>query len=554
MLKKFSAFLNENLRLSKTGFYLFSPVSILAVPLTIAGDDYKGPWLIGSFIGFALTLASFAIYLALQFLASKVKLAASWKLNLALISLVGFARGAIFYALLELFEIPQPSPLIQRLFNSTFITFIWLSTANVAIEVNRRYKRKYRAILSQMMIMNFRNSDGVDSGFATIAEELTLLQEGLRKTYSAAQQSRVSDAAMKKVAEELHLHIESALKPISKRLWLTSTYKYPQLKFWRLILDAMTQVRYPTYLVAFTLFLSGVILLAPEFGWEASLTTNIFGFIFFLALELSRQRIVRIFARFAKGINLFFVISVGVWTGVLSTIALRIYDGTGSYALAFYLSPYTSALVITASAITLALSDRKLILENLSNEVHGISQTSLLPFQSSQAASYIHNSLQSELTALAHEFEKVAAKPESGRNEALMEKLDALIRRSISEDFANFLESPAKRLDRVLDSWNQIIELKADIDQNLFANSARGNLFVQLVEESLANSVRKGKATQVTISAALTANQLQVVISDNGTFDQSSTPGMGSAWIERHSVGDWNFEVTSSGTTLKVEL
>jgi signal transduction histidine kinase len=326
------------------------------------------------------------------------------------------------------------------------------------------------------------------------------------------------------------------------------------LKFWRLILDAMTQVRYPTYLVAFTLFLSGVILLAPEFGWEASLTINIFGFIFFLSLELSRQRTVRAFSRSAKGINLFFVISVGIWTGVLTTIALRIYDGTGSFALSFYLSPYTSALVITASAISLALSDRKLILENLSNEVQEISKTSLLPFQSSQAASYIHNSLQSELTVLAHEFEKVAAKPESGRNEALMEKLDALIRRSISEDFANFLESPAKRLDRVLDSWNQIIELKTDIDQNLFTNSARGNLFVQLVEESLANSVRKGKATQVKISAALTANQLHIVISDNGTFDQSSTPGMGSAWIERHSVGDWNFEVTSSGTTLKVEL
>jgi signal transduction histidine kinase len=135
-----------------------------------------------------------------------------------------------------------------------------------------------------------------------------------------------------------------------------------------------------------------------------------------------------------------------------------------------------------------------------------------------------------------------------------MEKLDALIRRSISEDFANFLESPAIRLERVLDSWKQIIELTTSIDQSLFTDSARGNLFVQLIEESLANSVRKGRATKVNISASLSDSQLLVEINDNGTFDQSSTPGMGSAWIERHSVGDWNFEVTSSGTSLRVEL
>lgn len=554
MHKKFTSFLNENLRLSKSGFYLFSPISILAVPLTIAGDSYQDPWIIGTLLGLILTAITFIFYRAATLIAAKSGRSKNWQINLIAISAVGFLRGATFFALLEIVDIPQPSPLIQRLFNSTFVTFIWLATANVAIEVNRRYKRKYRAILSQMMIMNFRNNDGADTGFASIAEELTVLQEGLRETYSAAQQSSAGNAAMKKVAEELHLHIESALKPISKRLWVSSTYKFPQLKFWRLIIDAITQLKYPAYLVAFTLALSGVILLAPQLGLRSTLISSALGLIIFITLELLRVRAVASFARHTKTINFLFIFSVGIFTSALSTVALRIFDGSGSFLLGVILSPYTAVLIIVASAINLALSDRRLILENLSNEVRKISKTSMLPFQSSQAASYIHNSLQSELTALAHEFEKVAESPESGRSEALMEKLDALIRRSIGEDFANFLESPAKRLDRVLDSWSQIIALTTDIDIELFNDSARGNLFVQLVEESLANSVRKGKATKVNIHATLTANQLQVEISDNGTFDQSSTPGMGSAWIERHSVGEWSFESTSDGTVLRVEL
>lgn len=554
MRKKISTFLGENLRLSKSGYYLYAPVSFLAVPLTIAGHSNDRPWSVGSLIGLILTLLSFAVFWLLTTISSRIQQTPSWKVNLFTIAGVGFIRGAIFYALLELFDIAQPSPLPQRLFNSTFITLIWLTTACVAVEVNRRYKRKYRAILSQMMIINFRNNDGVDTGFANIAQELTLLQEGLRETYSAAAQSSASDAAMKKVAEELHSHIESALKPISKRLWLTSAYKFPQLKFWRLIIDAISQLKYPVVLVSITISLSGVILLAPQYGWRSPIITSAINLIFFLSLEFLRQKFVLAFPRAAKSANFSFVFLNGIVTSALTTIVLRIYDGSGSFTLGAILSPYTSALIIVGSAISLALSDRKLMFDNLTREVKEISESSLLPFQSSQAASYIHNSLQSELTVLAHEFEKVAADPGSGRSEALMEKLDALIRRSINEDFANFLESPATRLVRVLDSWSQIIELTTDIDQDLFLDSARGNLFVQLVEESLANSVRKGKATQVTVSATLDGNQLHVVIADNGTFDHGSKAGMGSAWIERHSVGDWNFDVTGSGTTLRVEL
>jgi hypothetical protein len=59
--KRFIIFLNENLRLSKKGFYLYSPVSIIAVPLAMSEDTYKNHWLIGTVVGFLLTLAIFAI-------------------------------------------------------------------------------------------------------------------------------------------------------------------------------------------------------------------------------------------------------------------------------------------------------------------------------------------------------------------------------------------------------------------------------------------------------------------------------------------------------------
>jgi hypothetical protein len=404
------------------------------------------------------------------------------------------------------------------------------------------------------MIMNLRSSDGTYPEFSAIAKELTTLQERLRKTHSKAENSIDRNAAMKEVAIDLHQHIDSAIKPISKRLWLTSVYRYPQLKFWRLLVDATAQLKYPTYLVALTLALSGLFLLAPDLGWSSSLVSNISFLTSFLLLDFSRKKLNARFSHLSRYVNIFFILSIGMWTSAVSTFVLNVYNGSGSFLLGVIVSPYASVLIVGVSAISLALSDRRLILQNLKREVQELSQESLLPFQSSHAASYIHNSLQSELTALALEFESESVKPEVGRSKALMEKLDALIRRSFGEDFANFIESPELRLARILDSWSQIIELKSTIDPLLFQDAGRGNLFVQLVEESLANAVRKGGATRVFISATLIENQLQVEITDNGTFDQRSTPGMGTDWIERHSDGDWSFEITTSGTVLRVQL
>jgi signal transduction histidine kinase len=124
----------------------------------------------------------------------------------------------------------------------------------------------------------------------------------------------------------------------------------------------------------------------------------------------------------------------------------------------------------------------------------------------------------------------------------------------MGEDFANFLESPEIRLDRVLASWNGIIALETSIDRDLFSDPARGNLFVQLIEESIANSVRKGHATEVKIRATFTGSRLEIDINDNGHFDKSSKPGLGTAWLERYAVGESKIDATESGTRLTVEL
>jgi signal transduction histidine kinase len=302
------------------------------------------------------------------------------------------------------------------------------------------------------------------------------------------------------------------------------------------------------------LTLSAFVNLSPASGFTYSTVTAISEFFAFILIEFVRRQIIGRAPNMKQMANLAFILTVGLITGGFSALTLHLFNGTGSFFLSLLFAPYLSALVLIGSTIKLALSDRREILENLSKGARRLTMSSSDSLQSSQAASYLHNSLQSELTALAHEFELVAENPDKEKSKAVLEKLESLIRRSMGEDFANFLESPEIRLDRVLASWNGIVTLKTSIDRALFSDPARGNLFVQLVEESLGNSVRKGQATQVKITATFIGSRLEIEIFDNGHFDKTSKPGLGSAWIERYAVGESKFDATESGTRLTVEL
>jgi hypothetical protein len=331
-------------------------------------------------------------------------------------------------------------------------------------------------------------------------------------------------------------------------------YEYPQLKMSRLIADAIWNLKYPFVPTIAVLVLSTFVGLAPASGATYAIGSGVALLISLCFFEFLRGRAVVTFSSMKARINLLFVSSIGLSSSFCSAFVLNLYNGGGSYFLSFVLSPYITAIIIVGSAIRLALSDRQEILSNLSKGAKRLTENTNHSLQSSQAASYIHNSLQSELTALAQQFEMVSTNPDKRESEIVLEKLDALIRRSMGEDFSNFLESPESRLDRVLQSWAEIVSLKVHIDRALFTDAARGILFVQLIEESLANSVRKGNATEIRITATFMSSRLQAEIEDNGKFNSGNGAGIGTAWIERFAVGDWSITPIEGGTLLKVEL
>lgn len=194
-------------------------------------------------------------------------------------------------------------------------------------------------------------------------------------------------------------------------------------------------------------------------------------------------------------------------------------------------------------------------MEKLRNKVARQKNANLDLVWHGNAASYLHNSLQSELTALALQLDSLASNPDPERNRVVMEKLEALVSQSKSEDFNNFMETPEARLMRVVNSWDGIAEIDLNIDPLIWKDSSRSSIVVSLIQEAVANSVRSGRANRVDVVGEYSKDSIFVTVTDNGSAQVTTDRrGIGSQWIDRIAISDWKLEETDKGRVLRVEI
>jgi signal transduction histidine kinase len=357
------------------------------------------------------------------------------------------------------------------------------------------------------------------------------------------------------LAATLRKEVEDELRPLSQRLWVRSIFDPPAMRIGSSARTAVRELNIRFTFIAF-IYLSIVTLnLIQLTGPRVAITYGALTYLFFFVLNQFRKGLSFRFNSSVAEINLFFVVFIGFAVNLGSTYILDLLKLSHSYSAAFLIAPTLPALIVAASFIELALSDRETLLEILTGEIRAKDSEYLESVRRGNAASYIHNSLQSELTSLVIQLDSIAANPDPVRSRLIMEKVESFISRSRSEDFKNFLETPELRLLRVIDSWEGIAEIEISLDKKIFEDQVRAALMVQLIEESLANAVRSGRANKVAVSAEFSADSLRITVRDNGMAPmQNIRDGLGSKWIDSVSVSFWTLEETENGRTLTVDM
>jgi hypothetical protein len=544
---------------SRQAFYIYTIVSVPAIPLSFGLLNKEVSWISTWGLGFFSTLMTFLLFLVSLRLVKEKPLPLNLFQAFLFLFTVGIFRGlAVFYSA-PFFGLNDPSSLVSRLINSAVTTVIWLGLSSVLIEANRRYQRRYRAVINQVLIANMRSSSSIDPSFALVARDLAKIQSRLQATYSRSQEGGPVLTTANSAAREIREQIDTALKPLSQRLWLNSIYEYPKIRILPLILQATKNLNFPLALLIGIYGISSIVNYSVTLGLEKGIVRALVGTTALLLMELSRRFLVLKSENTKIPINISYLIFVGLLVSFTSTVSTDALEFRNFLPYYIILAPEIGGLMVVISAVYLAANDREKILNSLKWQLDS-ANAQLQPGYANnsasniQLASYLHNSLQSELSAIASQLERVAEDPKSGEVDEVLERFSAIVNRSMSEDLLNYLEVPAARYRRILKSWVGIVEIADEIDLAIFADNDRSTLFVQLIQEAISNAVRKGGAKSVHISGGYSADVLKVAIRNDGEFDPNAKKGIGHQWIERFAVSDWRISRDERGTLLEVDF
>ena len=554
MHKKLNIATADLTTLTVAGFFLYSPISILAYPVSVLVVNPKGSKLLFFLIGLLITLISFLFYLALIKVArlDLIKKGVPhyiYFLNATI--LVGAFRGAVFFYSNEFLGLQQPSSLFNRVLASTFTTVFWLCASNIVINLSRSFKRRYQSTLNQFLTSQI-SPLGTTSSSESNAD-IRSLEENLSKSLSTLI-GKTDSQTLRRVSDELTLLINEQLRPLSRRIWLRSLSEYPVINYKGLLRDSLALLTFSRNI--FLIIMAALALLNNLF--LRSVSESFWRTLTYLLVTVFLLSIYNMCARkwHNVGFNYIFLVSVGVIPIFASELAVGFLGFPNNYFAALLIIPIPPVVIIILSLLDLTQKDRTALLRLLKENGASIFKD-LAPgvdLNQRRIASYLHNSFQSELLALSRQLASAALSKDKSVTSSVLQRASSIANRSLSENLVRMNDLPLDHLAQLIKSWENILSIRMAIPQDILQQKFNSVVFVQTVEEIASNAYRHDKATELTIKYSEGLLGTKLFFQSNGSQPISKSQGMGDSWLNQVSLTPWTIEKNESGTLIILEL
>lgn len=556
MLNFLKNFIKIQPNLSLQGFLLYSPISVLGFPVSVLIANENASLIITFFYGVLLTLITFLIYL-LQILFIN-KFVSNYSILFILFISVpvvaGLFRGYLFFVMVETLDLVQPSNLTNRLISSTLTTLFWLTLANYVMAVSRKFLFQYQSALNQYL-RQLKNSNKSTSLSVQNASMLNSVQLNLSASVEAYI-GKSDPASFRKLSAVLVQQINDQIRPLSRRIWIKELSQFPTIRFWQLLKDSIKSLSFSWR--KFILLITGLSVLG---NLAIRSTDETFWRTFSFLITISLIRVIYDRIRFLPQIqktlfNLILLLMFGLLPVLVSEYFVDSLGYSGNWSATLIISPVAPVLMLILTLLRLANQDRNMILEILRNSSIVLPEDNPadLEIESASVASYLHNSLQSELLALSKQLEEAAKNPDSSRSAELLQRVSSTVNRSITDDFVRFNESPKDRLQAVIDSWLGILEIQVNFSIDLLSNNEKASIIVQTIEEVATNVSRYDNATVLSVSAEFKQNSVVLNLQSNGIGKLKRSKGFGTAWFNQVALSQWKIIKNETGSLLIIEL
>lgn len=475
-----------------------------------------------------------------------------------LIGIAGAIRGVMVYQAISALQYPEPSSLLLRISTSTTTTLFWLTAISVMVTSRKQFQDDYQTLMRKAIVT--LSYQGGNRGSRLISQELegelqeieAVLHLAFKDTLlpNSKQSLLFGAASLKKVIEE-------KIRPLSHRLWIESASSLPKIKLSNSLLASVKNLDLPPLPLAIFLALTSTINVTSTLGWKRGIFATFVILVEVYPLTVFYQRKIQSKVVGSYLVNSLLLLVPGValsGTFYLSNKYL-FHDDVQLLNLIYILIFLMAALIV--STFQLANKDREQLLLEIKGalENNGSESEFHNRVSNESVASYLHNSLQSELLAIARQMESSAERLDAQEFQNGLELLIKRLNQPIKEDFDDFISNPLERLNKLPGAWKGIANVTIVIPNEVLANRERNILLVQCIEEAIANAVRHSKANSVKVTAQLLENQqVRLSIINNGGTLEDDGIGMGTAWLDHHAPNGWNRRVTDGGTELVVTL
>ena len=556
MIKKLFNEIQKNSQLSTQGFLLFSPISILAFPVSLLIANPQASELLAITYGIVLTLLTFIVYKAL----TKVQKIFPTRHVFRAITfflipfMTGVVRGACFYLLVDFLSLTQPSSFLNRILSSAFTTTFWLILSNYVISISRNFRFQYQSALHQYLLGSRDNSQPIALS-PDNQEVLDNLQ--MRLSSSVEKYLDKSDpASFRSLSALLTDQINDQIRPLSRRIFIRNLSEFPLVRYKELLRDALSNLDFSWKLFYLIITSLAVISNISIRSFMETFWRCLF-FLIPLGIIMLIHRRVQHFQRIHKlNINIAFLFLSGVIPVLFSEYFVHVLNYSGNWIATMTISPVAPVIIYVLSLLRLTQHDRTMIIRMLKG--NSKTQTKQIPaeidIERASIASYLHNTLQSELMALSRQLEAAANEHNPQRSAELLQRVSSRVNRSIADDYREFAQLPRERLELVINSWRGILAINVNNTDVIFHDTNKSTLIVQTIEEIATNISRYDMATHLDISATKVNNNVLIKFQSNGQGKLVKSKGIGTAWLDRIAQSQWTIEKNRIGTLLTIEI
>lgn len=547
--RKLLSFLPKKL-ITTSVFWWLLPISIV-LPILFGQFNISNPkeislWLL---IG---TLAHFAMFPFVIY----GKNEKSKSDQIILIFMMGVVRGSLISLLPPIFGFGDQISLLSRVTNSAVAVFYWNIIGSVVVEYGASFREKIKEVLNEILE---KQIVGVPSIAKASSNDLTkvigYLQEKIVKTVGASPTKEQLVAASNEIDSLIAEHI----KPLSKSRWRDGQLTWFRAGFFHVVRSSLETTKIPVLAVVLFALPFALVTQTGRIGIAGTLIVQ----SIWILITLSLKKFI--YRNFSDGNclkqNLTFLIAVifisyPVTFIIQSNLSIASPSSLQTKVQGYVVSMIVELFLFLFSTILIALrNDQEFAFEFLKGVINRGQLESLLTKTRSgnsdaQFAQYLHAEVQSQLLACKLLLLKAA---ESNFELFPPEITQQIIERmeKISEPYeAPAARIPAERIQELSVSWVGLANIDYDLPKELNELKHYSDVVSQLIEEAVVNSIRHGKANEISISAQFINQDLMVKIKDNGQLGgDGSSHGLGSILFDTFTK-NWSLNRENDQTVL----